>query len=106
MGKIDADIDPSPYIKHIRAAEFEYGRLIAFDVRDVGADRKQLEPGECDYVEAMSLGQEWDPAIQEYWRRCNEAIEWDRREEDLRQHDLWRKRVFGVFEVPRLPSLL
>lgn len=69
---------------------FEEHRWIHFDVQEF----VPLETGEINRKEALYMGPEWQPAINEYWRRCEVMWDWNQRMVRMKEGD--RVRNMGV----------
>lgn len=85
----------------IKSAIFREDRWILFDIQEY----EQLEQGEIKLETADALDGRWQQAIDEYWRRCEIALDWSRRAKKVQQ-DKARVKEMGMainIEHVRLP---
>lgn len=76
----------TPFKLWIKSAIFSEDRWILFDIQEY----EPLEPGEIKRELATELGEKWQKAIDEYWRRCIVALDWNVRARLVQQE----KRIF------------
>lgn len=81
----------TPFKLWIKRAFFSQHRYILFDIQAY----EQQEQGEIQREVAEALGEEWQGAIEEYWRRCEVALDWWERMERVRREERRRGRVKG-----------
>lgn len=78
--------DPSQYSRYVRSASWRCDfRVLIFTMRQPGEPDDQKETAE-------NLGPEWNEAIAEYWRRTEIAIEWEKRQTELKRQDEERRK--------------
>ena len=85
-------------VRYITRAVFTGGdRAIRFAVLDLDVDERlrKLLAREEDLRAAEELGPEWDKAIKEYWKRCEVALQWERRSVKVEAGERERKEILG-----------
>lgn len=79
----------TPFRLEIKSAYFREDRWILFDIQEY----RQLEQGEIKREIAEALDGQWQKAIDEYWRRCEIALDWSRRAKSVKDDRETAKRL-------------